>query len=459
MLGTSVGDGVRVAVVGGGISGLSAALHLERAGFDVEVIEREDRLGGRFGVAELGERPVMMGGKNIGRKYTAFRAFLDALGTYEWEPFGINTSFMKEDEVLPLDSHRRGRSLANIGRMGTPRDLVRLAAMAARIQRDESNKFLGSAYFTGISRRHDHEPLSAFFSEKTVETLLRPLTVRMNGAEPDEVYPGTFGTNLALVLDFYDQLKQGVQPALEAFARRVDVRTGTVVESLVVRDGRVAGLRMSADGGPAQEVAYDGVVVATPAYAAADILREELPGLSKQLTGVRYNPSSVMLVEYDRPVFTTEVRALAIHDGGPCSNAGSYGMNDRHIVRYTFSGRGAQGHELSQEQLDGWVDEAEARLTRYLSATRAKPLRRVGRNWPAAYSAYLPYHGEFLDDVRHAVDALPGLELSGDYLWGVSIEACTRAGNAAGGRLAAYLMTEHLMTEDLTSRAHTGARR
>lgn len=449
MLGTTVGDGVRVAVVGSGISGLSAALYLERAGFEVDVIERDDRLGGRFGVAKLGDRPVMMGGKNIGRKYSAFRAFMDTLGTFEWEPFGINTSFMKEDEVLPVDSHKRSRSLASIAKLATPRDLARLAAMATRIQRDESNKFLGSKYFTEISREHDHEPLSAFFSEKTVDSLLRPLTVRMNGAEPDDVYPGTFGTNLALVLDFYDQLKDGVQPALEAFERRVNVRCNTVVQSLVVRGGRTTGLLVSQDGGPVEELEYAGVVVATPAYAAAEILREEMPGLSKRLTDVRYNPSSVMLVEYDRPVFTTEIRALAMHDGGPCSNAGSYGMNDRHIVRYTFSGRGAQGRELSPEQLDIWVGEAEQRLTRYLSATRAKPLQRVGKNWPAAYSAYLPYHGEFLADVRHAVDALPGLELSGDYLWGVSIEACTRAGNAAGTRL----------TEHLTSYSYAGARR
>jgi oxygen-dependent protoporphyrinogen oxidase len=439
MLGNTVGDGLRVAVVGSGISGLSAALHLERAGFDVDVIEREDRLGGRFGVGKLGDRPVMMGGKNIGRKYTAFRTFLDTLGSYRWEPFGINTSMMKDDEVLTLDSTRRSRSLANIRKMGKPRDFVRLAAMVARIRADESNKFLGSKYFTELSRKYDHEPLSAHFSEEITNTLLRPMTVRMNGAEPDDVYLGTFGTNLALLLDYYDQLVDGVQPALDAFARRVNVLLDTTVEGLVVNGGRVTGLRVSVDGAPAEERPYDGVVVATPAYAAADIVRSELPGLSKRLSEVRYNPSSVVLVEYDRPVFTTQVRALAMHDGGPCSNAGVYGMNDRHIVRYTFSGRGARDTELSMEQLDVWVGEAERRLTRYLSATRAKPLNRVGRIWPAAYSAYLPYHGEFLFDVRHAVQQLPGLELSGDYLWGVSIESCTRAGNAAGQRMAEQL--------------------
>lgn len=439
MLGRSFSDGGRVAVVGSGISGLSAALHLERAGYDVDVIERDDRLGGRFGVGNLGDRPVMMGGKNIGRHYSAFRRFLDTLGSYEWESFGINTSFMTDDEVLTLDSTRRGRSLANIRKMGSARDLARLAAMVARIRLDESNKFLGSEYFTQLSERYDHEPLSAHFGEKLVNTLLRPMTVRMNGAEPDEVYLGTFGTNLSLMLDHYDQLVHGIQPALEAFSRRVNVRLNTTVQGLIVHDGRIAGLSVSRDGGPTEELLYAGVVVAAPAYAAAEIVRDELPGLSKRLSEVRYYPSSVMLVEYDRPVFNSEVRALAIHDGGPCSNAGSYGMNDRHIVRYTFSGRGARGAELSPEQLEEWVGQAERRLTRYLSASRAKPLRSVGKIWPAAYSAYLPYHGEFLADVRSAVGSLPGLDLSGDYLRGVNIEACTRSGNEAGAKLADYL--------------------
>jgi oxygen-dependent protoporphyrinogen oxidase len=439
MLGRPAGDGARVAVVGSGISGLSAALYLERAGYDVDVIEREDTLGGRFGIGKLGERPVMLGGKNIGRRYTAFRAWLDNLGSYRWESFGINTALVKDDEVLTLDSTHRRRSVRNIRKMGSARDLTRLAAMVARIRLDESNKFLGSAYFTRLSSRYDHLPLSAHFSEATANTLLRPLTVRTNGAEPDEVYLGTFGTNLGLMLDHYDQLADGIQPALEAFSRRVTVRLNTTAEGLVVRDGRIAGVQLSENGRPGEEAEYAGVVVAAPAYAAADIVRDELPGLSKRLCAVRYNPSSVMVVEYDRPVFTAAVRALAMHDGGACSNAGSYGMNDRHIVRYTFSGAGARNAELSPEQLEKWTGEAEQRLTRHLGVSRAKPIRSVGKIWPAAHSSYLPYHGEFLASVRREVAGLPGLELSGDYLWGVSIEACTRAGNAAGARLADHL--------------------
>lgn len=438
MLGDPTGKGRRIAVVGGGISGLSAAIRLESSGHHVDLIERDEALGGRFGVAKLGDRPVMMGGKNIGRRYRAFRSFVAALGDYEWEPFGISQSTMKDGEVLTLDSSRRGKSLDNIRRMGSVRDLARMATMAARIRVDESNRFLGSKYFTQLSRRHDHAPLSAHFGEVLTKTLLRPMTVRMNGAEPDEVYLGTFGTNLALLMDTYDQLSSGIQPVLDAIAQRVTVRLNTQVDSVVMRDGEVVGLRVAVGGKPSEELPYDGVVIAAPAYATAEILSAEQPTLSKQLAEVRYCPTRVVLVEYDRPVFTPEVRALAMNDGGPCSNAGAYGKQDRHIVRYTFSGRnGRSSFNPSSDRLDEWVGSTEERLTRYLGVGRAKRVRMVSRSWSAGYCAYVPFHGEFLARVRADLAELPGLELAGDYLWGVSIEACTRSGNDAAERLSA----------------------
>ncbi len=432
------GEGRRVAVVGSGISGLSAALRLEQSGHDVEVIERDSVLGGRFGVGRLGDRRVMMGGKNIGRKYTAFRSFTAALGSYPWEQFGINQSFMKDDEVLTVDSTRRSSSLNSIRQMATPRDLARLGRLAAQIRLDDSSRFLGSDYFTRLARKYDRRPLSSHFSAKVTKNLLRPLTVRMNGAEPDEVYLGTFGTNLSLLMDTYDQLSGGIEPALEALARRVTVRLDTEVTGLVVRQGKAVGLRLS-HGGTETERSYDGIVIATPAYATAQIVRSEMSTLSKRLGDVRYFGSSVVLVEYDRPIFTPEVRALAINDGGPCSNAGSYAMESRHIVRYTYSGRPGRIDEQDQSPLDDWVGETEERLVRYLGASRAQRVHTGGRSWSAAYCAYVPFHGEFLREVSQAVDEVPGLELAGDYLMGASLESCCRTGRSAADRLAAAL--------------------
>jgi oxygen-dependent protoporphyrinogen oxidase len=430
----------RVAVVGSGVSGLAAAFNLENAGFAVDLIDREPQLGGRFGVATLGDRPVMMGGKNIGRRYTAFRAFTEALGHHPYEEFGINTSRVKDGQVRALDSSNRAKSLSNVLTMAAPRDLARLVGLAVRIKREDANRFLGSPLTTKLAERYDSEPLSAHFGTEATRNLLRPITVRMNGAEPDEVYLGTFPTNLSLVLDTFDQLVHGIQPVLETMARRVTVRLDSRVEDLLVEDGRVVGLLVSEGDEPAVQLRYAAVVVATPAHAAGDVLRSALPACSRRLDAVRYFPTTVALVEYDRPVFSTGVRALAMDDG-PCSNAGAYGREDRHIVRYTFSGLRARDPAPSAEQIDGWIDEGERRLRQYIPESRpAHRVDSVRRRWDRGYCGYVPFHGRFASALRRDVAGLAGLALAGDYLMGVSIEACFRSGEQAAGEISERML-------------------
>jgi oxygen-dependent protoporphyrinogen oxidase len=430
----------RVAVVGGGVSGLAAAFNLENAGFSVDLIDREPQLGGRFGVATLGDRPVMMGGKNIGRTYTAFRAFTEALGHHPYEEFGINTSRVTDGQVQALDSSKRAASLRTVLKMAAPRDLARLIGLAVRIKRDDANRFLGSPLTDALAERYDSEPLHAHFGAEATSNLLRPMTVRMNGAEPDEVYLGTFPTNLSLVLDTFDQLVHGIQPILETMARRVTVRLDSRVEELLVENGRVVGLLVSEGDAPLIELRYDGVVVAAPAHAAADIMRSALPDCSRRLDSVRYFPTTVALVEYDRPVFSTGVRALAIDDG-PCSNAGAYGREDRHIVRYTFSGREARDAGPSAEQIDAWVDDGERRLRTYVPESRpAHRIDSVRRHWDRGYCGYVPFHGRFARALRQDVATLAGLALAGDYLKGVSIEACFRSGAQAADEIVPRML-------------------
>jgi protoporphyrinogen/coproporphyrinogen III oxidase len=434
-------SGSRVAVVGGGVSGIAAAFSLHRAGHDVELLERNGSLGGRCAPGRLGERSVTFGGKNIGRRYTRFRAFTSALGDHPYEPFGINSSRVERGEVVTIDSAHRYRSLRTLARMGSPRDLARLLRLAVRIRSDEANRYLGSPYFRQLGHRSDATPLSAHFAHGLTSSLLRPMTVRMNGAEPDEVALGTFGTNLGMLMDSFDQLSFGIEPVLAAFAELVRVRLGANVAGLTVRNGAVTGLRLQDEGGPFEERRYDAVVLATPAYAAAEILEDSQPALAERLRTVRYFPGSVVLVEYDRPVFTHAVRAL-VFDDDPCSNAGAYGIEDRHIVRCTFSGRAARqllAAAVSDERL---LATAEAQLAPHVPLRGAKHRRVAGRRWDAAYCAYVPFHGDFLDAVGNATAAVSGLELAGDYLRGASIEACFRSGEEAAARLAALLGTQ-----------------
>ncbi|GAA5093942.1 protoporphyrinogen/coproporphyrinogen oxidase [Nocardia iowensis] len=422
-----------VAVVGSGIAGMAAAFRLHTAGHEVDLIERSSVLGGRFGIDRLGDRPVMMGGKNLGRTYTAMRALLAELGAIGYEPFGINTSRVVDGRLVTFDSSNGPLEKLNwLRKLGPPSDLAKLLYLLSRVRRNAENKFLGSATFTDIAAASDDRPLSAHFGPRIAHNMFRALTVRLNGAEPDEVYLGTFGTNLGMFLDTYDQLTDGVEPAITALTERVAAQTDTRVERLLLDDGHIAGVGVVRNGGPLRERQYDGVVLATPAHAAADIVKSDLPALSSLLMDVRYFPSTVVLVEYEQPVFHQGVRAIVLDDG-PCSNAGVYGINDLNIVRYTFSGRAARPTP-SPDVLETWLNEAEQRVTSLLGTGPVRRVRKVERIWDAAYCAYLPYHGEFLSKVRAEVEAVPGLALAGDYLRGAQLEACCRSGMEAARR-------------------------
>ncbi|MFF2397442.1 protoporphyrinogen/coproporphyrinogen oxidase [Nocardia sp. NPDC058114] len=425
----------RYAVIGGGLSGIGAAFALHRAGHTVELLEQDAVLGGRCGFDSLGGRPIMMGGKNIGRRYHELRGFVAASGGRAYEPFGINSSQIINGELVTLDNPGIAGFLRHLLRMGSPIDAARMLYYGARVRFDERNRYLGSDWFGRAGTANDSVALGAHFGAEFGRTVLRPLTVRLNAAEPDEVYLGAFGVSLGMVQDRYDQLVDGMQPVLDWFAGQVPVRLGTRVDRLVVRDGRVIGLDTVENGGATTFSAYDGVVLATPAHAAAGLLEPVVPALSKALSEVAYYPSTVAVVQYERPFFGSTVRSIAF-DSGPCSAAGVYGVNDLDIVRYTFSGRDARPSPDAQ-LLATWIDDAEAKVRGHLGGPAIERVRTETRSWAAAHCAYLPDHAGFRTVVREQTESVAGLQLAGDYLLGAQLEACYRSGIAAARALIA----------------------
>jgi oxygen-dependent protoporphyrinogen oxidase len=417
------------AVVGGGVSGMATAFQLASLGHSVELLERDERIGGRCRPALLGAREITFGGKNIGRRYELFRHFTAAMGDHPYEYFGINSARVENGRIRTFDSTKRLRSLLGLGSRMTPRDAVRFARAGMLARRDGENRYLGSPAFASLGGSRD-PLLREWFSERCCRAILRPITVRMNGAEPDEAHLGNFGTNIGMLLDSYDQLTHGIGPVLERFAASHRVSTRAEVTGLVVEEGEVRGLRVRDASGETETRRYDGVVLATPAGPAADLVREHNSYLAADLTAVRYFPAAVAVVSYDRPVFSHEVRALVFGPDAPLSNAGVYGIDDRETVRYTFSGRSARAHIDSAEP-EELVGLAEELLGRYVSLGGARRIEVAFQRWPRAYCAYLPHHAEFLARVRRGTARVPGLGLAGDYMRGASIEACFRSAREA----------------------------
>ncbi|MEA2468280.1 MAG: protoporphyrinogen/coproporphyrinogen oxidase [Thermoleophilaceae bacterium] len=431
--------GPRVAVIGGGIAGISAADRLRAAGARAEIFEAGDRLGGRIGVDRLGDREACLGGKNIGRRYREFKALTErgAEGGRRWEFFGPETmQVMPNGRLLPMSYRRISARVRLGGRMllrGQIPSARRFSKLARQVKTNEPSGFLGDGWFAELARKRDHPTLADYFGAGFSSAVVRHTTVRMNGAEPDEAWVGNFGSNLALVVDKFDQLTDGLEPVMRAAAARHGVHLNAPVERLLARDGRVTGL--ATQDGHAHE-GFGAVVMAVPASIAAPIVAPLDRDLAAMLYSIVYHPVAVVVAEYDRPVFPQQYAAIATPHHLALSNAGAYGLDDRHIVRFTFSGRAARGRiEPDTFDPEALLAEAEEFLSRYLPIGGARRVNHVSRAFEPGLCSYRRDHEHFLRAVDGMLGSMDGLALAGDYMQGASLEACTRSGVAAADRL------------------------
>jgi len=414
-------------------------------GVDVTIFEYEDQLGGRFGIGKLGDRKVMFGGKNIGKTYSTFRQITDDLGSHAYESFGYNASRLRNGQLITIDSDSPVRTLRSIHKMGTTADLFRLAKLLRMVRSADDAQFVDSRTAHALADRSDQQTLGLHFSSRLTENLLRPVTVRQNGAEPHEVHLGTFLPNFASMLDSYDQLVEGVEPVFEHLASKSTILTGARIESLEYLDNSVV-LEASITGEQRKRLEFDVVVLALPAHAAASLLTPHAEDLGAELSQILYSPATVALVEYDRDVFRPDVRAITLD--GPCSNVGCYGREELNIARFTFSGSEAREQNPTRERIDTWIEDAESALSDHLHFEGASKKNVAVRHWPRALCGFSQFHPRRLQRINRLMNDLPRVGLAGDYMKGTLIEACVRSGSEAADRVMRYdLRTSLAATE------------
>jgi oxygen-dependent protoporphyrinogen oxidase len=243
-------------------------------------------------------------------------------------------------------------------------------------------------------------------------------------------------------LDSYDQLKNGMSTLLDAFQRTARLRLGTRVDQLVMERDRIAGLRLIHADGVTEEREYDNVILATPACVTANLVRHVDASLADALSRVKYYPVMVAIAEYQRDIFSPEVRALVFGPQEPLSNAGAYGVTCRNIVRYTFSGRAARAMIEERASPERFIKLGEATLNRYIPVKADERRTFASRLFDPGLCAYGPYHARILEAIDLASRSICNLFITGDYIRGASIEACMRSAKDTVARGVTISLTD-----------------
>ncbi|MFM7735762.1 MAG: protoporphyrinogen oxidase [Alphaproteobacteria bacterium] len=452
----------RVAVLGGGITGLAAAHRAHELGAEVVLLEASERLGGVIAtehqdgwVLELGpdsfvtdkpqaaelSRRMGLGDALLPTNDRFRRTLVVHDGRLEALPGAFQ--LLAPARLLPFLATP---ILSPLGKLAALRDLVAprggpppggdesLASFVRRRLGSEvldriAQPMVGGIYTADPERLSLAATMPRFIElERRHRSLILGL-MRNAAATPS----GTSGARFGLFVT----LRDGLESLVDALARSLPkgaVRTGARVVSVRRSGGRWT---IEVEGG-APETA-DAIVVALPAPRAAVVLREESDALAGELAGIPYASSAIVLLGWRRAdvphpldafgLVVPEVERRRIIAASFSSVKYDGRAPDDHVLVRVFLG-GAMHPEAVAADDASMLAAARAELKDLLGITAEPVLARVGR-WPESMPQYHVGHQGRVARIRALERGLPGLALAGNAYDGVGLSDCVRSAEAA----------------------------
>lgn len=455
-----------VAVVGGGISGLTAAYRLRTLLGDAATItlfDAGERLGGKLRTGVLAGQPFDLGAEAfLARRPEALeligelglrdrlehpapaRATVRAGGRTVALPARTMLGLPPEPSVLEgllsedgLAAVAREVELAPV--VLGPGD-VSLGALLRERFGDELvdrlvDPLLGGVYAGGA----DGLGLRAVLPELARRldagegSITRAVSALMPPAVSDSPVFGTLRGGLSVLAD---ALLEGA---------RAQVLAGVPVRALE-RSG--AGWAVHCGGGvhAAREVYADAVVIAVPAPSARRLLDGVAPAAVGALAEIEL--ASVAVVALALPPDTELPDASGVligagerHADGAPFTAKAFTFSSRKWAHYGSAGvfvRGSVGRFGDQSALRA-TDAELTRLVRAdlteLTGIAGRPIDAAVTRWGGGLPQYGVGHAALVARIEDAVAEVPGLEIAGATLYGVGIPACIGTADAAAHRL------------------------
>ncbi len=461
----------RIAIIGGGTSGLAAAYELEkqrRHGAELEyvVFERARRPGGVL-VSErvdgclveagpdsfLTEKPwaatlcreLGLGGQIIGSNDEQRRTFIVVNNRLVEMPDGL--MFMVPTRIWPT-------VLTPLFSWGTKLRMGReFLQRPHRVSGDES--------VAAFVERH--------FGAEVVDRLADPLLSGIYGADSDKLSVRTvlprfidmeekYGSLSRGMLEarkrmaamargkpkppLFSSLKGGMQQLVDAVVAqlpRAALRTATEVK----RIGFNGGVWQVGTTGRSENFAA--VIFATPAHVAGHLLQRVDAALGDELSGISYSSSVTTTLIYERK----DIAGRDLGFGFLVPRSEGRRMLACTFVHNKFPHRAPADRGIVRGFLGGLRDESALAMKddeilstlrgelREITGISAEPRAARVYRWERAMSQPSPGHLDRIARIEARVRQLPGLALAGNYFRGIGVPDCVHTGTQAAQHVAA----------------------
>jgi len=449
-------------IIGGGISGLSAAYYLRKGSVAPTIVESRQRLGGVIQTERVEGCTIEAGPDSF---LSAKPAALELI-----RELGMASDVIGSNDHLRVTFVRKGGRLVPLPdglMMMVPTKILPLVttpllSLGTKVR-------MGMELLRAPQPRPGDESVADFvrehYGQEAVDYLAEPLLSGIYGGDPTQLSVTAVLPRFVELAKQYGSLTRGVL-ASRAKARSNGTgpaplfRTlkgglGSLIEAVSaaanpeVIAGRAETIERTGSGfrvrvgGEWTESRH--VVVATEAHNAGPLLAGLDARLGELLAGVAYSSSMTVAVGFDAADFANppvgfgflvpkkERRRLVA-----CTWVGTK-FPDRvpegKIVARCFLGGMEDAGVLAES--DEAVAAEVARELHEIAGVTARPLFTRIFRWPRSMAQYTVGHPARLAEIEARVAAIPGLHLAGNAYQGIGIPDCIRMGKTAAEKIHA----------------------
>ena len=470
----SAGQPRRIAIIGGGITGLSAALRLSDlaretdVAIDVTLLENSARLGGLLRTERIGEYLVEhaadmwitnkpegvrlcerlgLAERLIPTDAKFRRSFVLRNGTPHSVPEGFQ--LMVPEQVWPM---LRSPLLSLRGKL---RMLAECLIPARSDGADESladfvrrrfgkeaferlvQPLVGGIYTADPERLSLKATLPRFIEmERTHGSLIRAAFAERRNRKSKDA--GTSGARYGLFVSLPNGIQELMAALIEQVCKIAAIRLQTAVQS--VRRSEQGQFEVTSSTG---RETFDAVILAVPAFVAARLLGDDQAALAEELKQIEYASTVVVASGHKLAEITHPLNAFGLvvpHIEGRKILAVSF-------TSRKFSGRAPDGHVLLrtfvggalQPELNDLDDRGILEIVRHelgeILGVRWNPDFAVVLRHARAMPQYHVGHLDVVARIEAASAACRGLALGGNYLRGVGIPDSIASGESAAEKV------------------------
>ena len=440
---------MRIGIVGAGLSGLATAFYIRRAhpGAEVVVFEAAERAGGALRTVDVQGFLFEWGGNG----------FL----TNKPDCLGLVQDSGGQHLLLPSSDLARKRYLYTDALHRMP-DSPGLFARSPVMTAGQKLRMLGELF---VPARRDgvDESLKEFGNRRLgagfTDVFLDAMSAGIYGSTPDRIsVKAAFPLIVALEQE-YGGLFRGMLAKRRKEAGPGGVLTSTVrgvstmIDHVAAQGGAtiryrdpVAAVERSGSGyllhaaSGAQEV--DQVVVASPSYAAAELLRPLDADIARRLAAIQYSPIAVVGFGYRSlahpldgfGLLTTSSAKLPVlgvlWDSSVFPDRAPAGSK---ILRSMIGGQ--RSPELVDQDDAGLVATARRGIEMTMGVAQQPDVTFVKR-WDRGIPSYAPGHIAAVDELFARVAKHPGLHLNCNAYRGIAMNDCARNSRELAERIA-----------------------